>query len=53
MFFYSEAYWTCPEGWHCLSKSDLKMIIEHSDILSSVSNKKINNITLLAPLSEV
>ncbi|KAL6218605.1 hypothetical protein ACLB2K_011815 [Fragaria x ananassa] len=30
-----EAYWTCPEGWHCLSKSDLKRIIEHSDILSS------------------
>ncbi|KAL6218536.1 hypothetical protein ACLB2K_011746 [Fragaria x ananassa] len=30
-----EAYWTCPEGWHCLSKSDLKKIIEHSDILSS------------------
>ncbi|KAL6196200.1 hypothetical protein ACLB2K_031815 [Fragaria x ananassa] len=30
-----EAYWTCPEGWHCLSKSDLQRIIEQSDILSS------------------
>ncbi|KAL6219421.1 hypothetical protein ACLB2K_007180 [Fragaria x ananassa] len=32
---WDEANWTSPEGWHCLSKSDLQRIIEQSDILSS------------------